>query len=113
MKTTAPNDGEEALSRSLKSWRVNDPLPPQFQKAVWRRINASQPEVSSSVWELIAKQFRILFVRPAIAASYVTLLLVLGLSAGWMQARQENVRVHQQLSDRYVRVLDPYQASRQ
>ena len=113
MKTTTPNDDNESLSRLLKSWRMSDPLPPQFQEAVWQRINASQPEVSSSVWELIAKQFRILFARPAIAASYVALLLVLGLSAGWMQARQENVRVHKQLSDRYVRVLDPYQASRQ
>jgi hypothetical protein len=50
--------------------------------------------------------------RPALAASYVALLLAVGVSAGWAQARQETARVRDELGQRYVRVLDPYQAPR-
>jgi hypothetical protein len=32
-------------------------------------------------------------------------------TTGWTQARQETARVKGELGDRYIRVLDPYQAS--
>ena len=51
--------------------------------------------------------------RPVLAASYVAVLLSIGVTAGWAQARQETARVHDELGQRYVRALDPYQAPRQ
>jgi len=51
--------------------------------------------------------------RPALAGSYVALLLVGGVTVGWAQARQDAARVKDELSERYLRVLDPYQTPRQ
>ena len=50
--------------------------------------------------------------RPALATAYVAVLLAIGATAGWAQARQESERVSDALSVRYVRLLDPYQAPR-
>jgi hypothetical protein len=51
--------------------------------------------------------------RPALAASYVAILLAIGVTAGWTQARHETARVKGELGQRYIRVLDPYQAPRE
>jgi hypothetical protein len=50
--------------------------------------------------------------RPALAVAYVATLIAIGGTAGWTQARQETTRVRDELGDRYVRVLNPYQAPR-
>ena len=44
------------------------------------------------------------------ATAYIAVLLVIGITAGWAQANQTNTRVKGELGDRYVSVLDPYQA---
>jgi hypothetical protein len=41
-------------------------------------------------------------------ASYLMLLLAVGVTLGWAQARQETSRVNEELGQRYVQVLDPY-----
>jgi len=46
--------------------------------------------------------------RPALAASYLAILLTLGVTAGWTRARQETARVNGALGERYIRSLDPY-----
>ncbi len=47
------------------------------------------------------------------AVAYVTVLLAIGATAGWAQAHQTDSRVKDELGERYVRTLDPYQAPRQ
>ena len=112
MKTTDPGDHDEALRKVLKEWRSEAPLPPRFQEQVWQRIESAQTRTASSVWAVLAHWIGAVLPRPALAASYLAILLTIGVTAGWAQARQETARVKDELGQRYVRVLDPYQAPR-
>ena len=111
MKTN-PENHDEALRKMLKEWRPDASLPPRFQESVWRRIEQAQPQATSSVWSVIAHWIGTMLPRPAVATAYVAVLLTIGVTAGWAQAHQTNARVKGALGDRYVRVLDPYQAPR-
>ena len=119
MKTNDPINHDEPLRKVLKEWRCDAPLPPRFQEQVWQRIERAHEGAlasatpSPSVWAVISHWIGTALPRPALAASYVALLLVVGVTAGWAQARQETARVKDELGQRYVRVLDPYQAPRQ
>lgn len=115
MRKTEPGNHGEALGKVLKEWRANAPLPPRFQEAVWQRIECAERLTAlsaSSVWAVIAHRIGTLLSRPALGTAYVTILLAVGITAGWAQAREETVRVKQALGERYVRVLDPFQAPR-
>ena len=111
MKTDEPDD--EALRNVLKEWRTDAALPPRFQEHVWRRIERTQTSAPLSFWTAIAHWTGTVLLRPALAAAYVAMLLVIGVTAGWAQARQETARVKDELGQRYVRVLDPYLTPRQ
>lgn len=113
MNTNEPGNHDEALHKLLKEWRADAPLPLRFQEAVWRRIERAQAPAAPSVWDVIADWIGTALPRPALAVSYVAILLAIGMTAGWTQARQETTRVKGELGDRYIRVLDPYQAPRQ
>jgi hypothetical protein len=111
MKTNSdPND--EALRKVLKEWRTDAPLPPRFQEGVWRRIERTQVTTTHSVWKVIAHWIGTVLPRPVLAASYVAILLAVGVTAGWAQAHQETARVKGELAQRYVSTLDPYQSPR-
>jgi hypothetical protein len=110
MKTNEPDN---ALRKVLKEWRTDAALPPRFQENVWQRIERTQASASPSMWDVVARWIGTMLPRPALAVSYVTLLLVIGGTAGWTQAHQTNARVKSELGARYVQELDPYQAARQ
>lgn len=112
MKTTEPGNQDEPLRKVLKEWRSEAPLPLRFQEQVWQRIECAQARTSPSVWAAIAHWVGSVLPRPALAGSYVAVLLTIGVTAGWAQARQETGRVKAELGQRYVRVLDPYQTPR-
>ena len=63
-----------------------------------------------SVGAIIAHWIGTVLSRPALAASYVATLLAIGVTVGWAQGHQQTARVKEELSQRYVRVLDPYLA---
>ena len=116
MKTNEPGNHDEALRKVLKEWRTNAALPPGFQEAVWRRIeraDSAPAQTAPSVWTVIAHCIGTVLPRPALATAYVAVLLAVGVTAGWAQARQETARVKGELGERYVRVLNPYQTPRQ
>jgi hypothetical protein len=112
MKTDEPGNRDEALRRLLNEWRPEVSLPVRFQEQVWQRIERSQTPVLPSVWTMIAHWIGTVLPRPALAVSYMAVLLVIGVTAGWAQARQETTHIRDELAQRYVRVLDPYQAPR-
>lgn len=115
MKTDEPGDHDVVLRNVLKEWRTDAALPPRFQETVWRRIERAGPRSASpvpSLWAVIAHGIGTLLPRPALAASYVAFLLAVAVTAGWAQARQDTARAKNELGERYVRVLDPYQAPR-
>lgn len=114
MKAEAQIERDAGLSTLLRECSIAAPLPPRFQEAVWRRIarREAEPSVVAALWTDCVRWIDIMLPRPALAASYLTVLLVIGGSAGWAQARQEKARVSVELSSRYVQSVDPYQAAR-
>jgi hypothetical protein len=113
MKTNEPDNRDDALRKVLKEWRTDIALPPRFQESVWQRIERTHASATPSMWDAVARWIGTMLPRPALAASYVTLLLVIGGAVGWTQAHQTNARVNNELGERYVHELDPYQAPRQ
>ena len=113
MKPNEPGKPDQALHKVLKEWRVETPLPPHFRDAVWQRIDRVQKTATPSIWTIAVQWISTLLPRPALAASCLAVVLTVGATAGWAQARQETARLHNELGQRYVRILDPYQAPRQ
>ena len=114
MKKPEPSKNDEKLSKVLHEWKADSSLPPRFQEGVWRQIESASATraTAPSVWSVCAHWIGTLLPRPAMATAYVAVLLAVGVSAGWAQAHQTNARVKGELGNRYVRVLDPYQAPR-
>lgn len=112
MSTTDPDDRN--LSALLKAWQVTRPLPAGFQDAVWRRIGQAEQRSrrAQPFWRPLVIWLEGLAVQPARAASVVAVFLALGAGLGWMQAHQHASRVTDELSVRYVRSVDPYEAIR-
>ncbi len=100
-------ENQADVDRLLKSWRVTTPLPPRFQEEVWKRIERA--EAGTSITQGVRAWFAMLFARPAIAVSYVAVLLGIGLAAGFFQANHKTAQWDHQLASRYVQTLDPYQ----
>ena len=111
MKIDPGND--ESLRKVLREWQTNASLPPRFQEGVWQRIERVESPAVPSAWAVISHWVGAMLPRPALAASYIVVLLAVGLTAGWTQGRQDSTRVKNELGQRYVRVLDPYLAPRQ
>src|SRR5882757_533301 len=105
MKTKEPDSHDAALRKVLKEWRTDAALPPRFQESVWQSIERKQAP-TPSMWDAVARWIGTVLPRPALAASYVALLLVIGGTAGWTQAHQTNARVKSELGARYVHALD-------
>jgi len=107
---------DEALRKLLKEWRVDASLPPRFQETVWQRIERAEhlhrPDTSSR-WAIISHWISTALARPAFATSYLAVLLVIGVTAGWAHARRDSSHLKDELGLRYVHVLDPYLAPRQ
>ena len=112
MKTNDSSHQDQALHKLLQEWHSDAPLPPRFQENVWHRIERAEAPPSPSIWAVISHWIGTVLPRPALATAYLVVLLAIGATAGWSQARQETARVKDELGQRYVRVLDPYQAPR-
>ena len=115
MKTDHPNENDVPRRALLKEWKQEAPLPPRFQERVWRRIEHAEaaPVPTVSLAAMFANWLTNLLPRPALATAYVAVLLVIGASVGWSQARQETARVSGELSARYAQAVDPYQTTPQ
>jgi len=105
MKEDNLNGEDRQLKKLLGEWRVNEPLPPRFQERVWKRIQiAEAPVQETKSW------FTALFMRPAFATAAATLLLLAGLTAGYLRANHDAARMDEQLAHRYVASINPYAA---
>jgi len=107
MKSQQFDQNDESLRRVLREWRVETPLPPRFQEAVWRRIELNDNR--SYNWTLLLTRLLGAIAKPSLAMSYLMVLLLAGILAGYWQARITNTHAEEQLSARYVQVVDPYQ----
>src|SRR5690349_13160098 len=96
------------LNRLLHEWHITSPLPPRFSEQVWKRIErAETPTIS--IRDALRAWIAVAFARPAFALAYVSVLLVAGLTLGFVQASQKAARWDRQLEARYVQSIDPYQ----
>jgi hypothetical protein len=112
MKMNKSND-DAPLRTLLQEWKQKASLPPRFQEHVWRRIERTEttPAPSVSLATVLANWIGTMLPRPAFATAYVAVLLIIGASVGWSQARQETTRVTSSLSVRYAQAVDPYQGA--
>ncbi|MEY2466274.1 MAG: hypothetical protein QOD03_795 [Verrucomicrobiota bacterium] len=109
MKPENPND--PILSKLLREWKNESPLPPRFNEQVWHRIaleDSAPAHPLLFVWKWLTQSA----MRPSFAAGYATILLCTGLTAGLWQAHESSQRASETLSARYVQMVDPYQMPR-
>lgn len=102
------NDFNDSLHGVLQQWKVTDSLPPRFADRVWQRIEREESAKPAGAWAFFLSLMEELR-RPAMASTYVALLLLLGVGAGYWHARMDNERASQELGARYVHLMDPYQ----
>jgi hypothetical protein len=91
----------------LKEWQVNAAVPPNFDSAVWRRIEKALPTYDSMPVLLLGWLNQV-FARPAIALCYVSIALVGGLALGQMQGSRDSQKTQEKLKTRYIQSIDPY-----
>jgi hypothetical protein len=110
MKELTEND--EPLRQLLREWIVDSTLPPRFQEQVWRRIVHREEEVKPNLRQAFIHWLDTTFNRPALAVSYVAVLLSAGLTTGYLQAQDKSAHAESQWRAMYVQSVDPYQAPR-
>jgi hypothetical protein len=99
----------DPLSNLLQSWRHQPPEAPRFQAEVWTRIQSAQTRSESAGiftgW--FGSSTRLLHQAwPIAAVLTVTLSVLAGASAGWVQGHH---RAEALQADAYVRSIDPLQ----
>lgn len=103
---------DEALSKLLRAWKSDAPLPPRFQEAVWGRIARAETAPTSSLWQVVTAWVEQTLSRPPLAVSYVAVLLFAGLGAGYWHAEGRTAQDASEWRTRYVQAVDPYQMPR-
>ena len=109
MKPEIPNDPDRALNRLLRAWKVESSLPPRFDEGVWKKVERADSAGTANLWTVLRIRMAEAFARPSLAVSYVVLLLLLGLAAGYWQGRVGSQRAEEKFSAQYVAAVDPYQ----
>jgi hypothetical protein len=112
MKTTNPSDNDQPLNEVLVQWKVESSLPPRFQEQVWRRIETAEARKPEGSLTVVLRWLDAAFRRPALALSYVTVLLFVGLGIGYWQAQDKTAQSESKWQALYVQSVDPYQAPR-
>ena len=107
MKAQDSDQSDERLRRVLREWEVKTELPPLFEDGVWRRIEHQQAQRPDwlSRWRRVGEAL----VRPSVTVSYLAVLILAGVLAGYWQARVATTHAEETLSARYVQLVDPYQ----
>ena len=110
MDLPKPNGPERELGKVLRDWEVREPLPPRFGERVWQRIAREEAQGVPNIWRLLADWLNGVMSRPSRAVSYLTVLLLAGVLAGYWHARQDNTRALENLGARYVQMMEPFQS---
>jgi hypothetical protein len=107
MKPKNPSEeNDPLLSNVLGQWKIDATLPPRFQENVWRRI--SQKEAPAGTRPSFMGWIETAFKRPALVTSYVTVLLFIGLTTGYLRGHDKTMREQSQERTLYVQSIDPY-----
>lgn len=112
MKPNQESANDERLRTALHEWRVDVSLPPRFQEQVWRRLSSAATQAGPNLRQGFARWVENTFSRPALAVSYVTVLLFIGLTTGYVRAQDKSAQLQSQWREMYVQSVDPYQTPR-
>jgi hypothetical protein len=112
MKNNQPFENDEPIRKLLNEWRVDAALPPRFQEQVWERIARNETKLAPTLWVVVRKWIETMMPRPVFASSYMAMLLLFGVSAGYQQGQTKAEHTISQLQARYVQMVDPYQTPR-
>jgi hypothetical protein len=112
MNENQPADSDETLSKLLRTWKPEAQLPPRFQEGVWRGIERAESQDSRPLWHRLVARVQAALARPALAASYITVLLFAGLGAGYWRAADLTSHAQSEWRVRYVQSVDPYRMPR-
>ena len=108
MQVHPPSEKDEDLTRLLHTWKLDAPLPPRFQKAVWHRIARFDRGKPVGHWAMFSNWVEAALARPRFALSYVSILFLVGLGTGLWQAHGRLVHDDAESPSRYVQMVDPY-----
>lgn len=92
-------------SELLKEWKLDAAAPSNFNSVVWRRIEARR---SVNVAEVISHWMSKLFAKRAVAFAYLSVAVLLGLTAAHVQSSNVLRERETQLETRYIQSVDPY-----
>ncbi len=112
MNTTLANEDDEKLSKLLREWKVEVSVPPRFQEQVWRRIERAEAHPKVILLHAFTHWVESTFMRPALAVSYIAVLLSVGLTTGYLQAKDKSAQAEARWRTAYVQTVDPYQVPR-
>src|SRR5262245_31831163 len=112
MRAEDQADSDASLRQVLLEWRIHKPLPTGFHEQVWTRIVDVKRRVSSELWRQFVDMVVAMLSRRSLAFAYVSVLVSIGILAGYWQGRTDSARKSETLGARYVQMLDPYRASR-
>src|SRR5438876_8467827 len=110
MKNIEPSEPNDPLSKVLQDWKVSAQPPPRFQEQVWQRIARSQAAARPRPWVGVLGWLGQVLPRPAMAASYLTVLVAAGVIGGYWTGQEKAARLRDEMGLRYVQSVDPYQA---
>lgn len=108
MNTNQPFDNDKPLHVLLREWKVDGVLPPRFQESVWYRI--ARKQAKAGAWQNLTVWLEATFRRPALAVSFVVILLFIGLTAGLRQGHDKSAQAQSHWRALYVQSVDPYRA---
>ena len=94
------------LRKLLRKSRGVESLPPRFQERVWQRIESAE---STAVRTFsLTEWLGALFARPAVAPLFVAVLVVIGVSTGYLLGGHKAARWDAQLSSGYIASITAY-----
>lgn len=112
MKTNHNAENDDRLHGLLQEWKVDATMPPRFQEQVWRRIALAEKPAEISLWQALRQRVESALSCPALALAYVAVLMMIGLTTGYIRAEDKSAHAKSQWRAEYVQSIDPYQASR-
>lgn len=110
MNSNQPFENDKRLRALLREWKVDCALPPRFQENVWHRIALGQAKAGA--WQNFTIWLDATFRRPALAISFVAVLLFIGLTTGFRQGQDKTAQAQSHWRALYVQSVDPYQEHR-
>ena len=112
MRIIKKDENDEPLRMALREWKVDAILPSRFQEQVWKRISREESK-AFNFWPRFSGWVEKAFSRPALALSYAAILLLIGLTTGFLRAQDRSAAARAHWRAAYVQSVDPYQVPRE